>query len=106
MINLDNSELNQKKPIPHEWKKIFGTYNDYKLIKKAMFYSNAKFELPIFYISNNKYLILKNKNKYSIYYKETGEIVNESERKQILISFSLFNEVFPDNLYLDVYVLE
>ena len=106
MINLDNSELNQKKPIPHEWKKIFGTYNDYKLIKKAMFYSNAKFELPIFYISNNKYLILKNKNKYSIYYKETGEIVNESERKQILISFSLFNEEFPDDLYLDVYVLE
>ena len=41
MINLDNSELNQNKPIPHEWKKIFGTYNDYKLIKKEMFYSNA-----------------------------------------------------------------
>ena len=71
-----------------------------------MHYSNAKFDLPIFYISNKKYLIIKYNKKYSVYYKDTGKKVNESDREKILTSFSLLNEEIEFDLFLDVYALE
>lgn len=96
--------------IKDEWTNIFKGYNSYQLLQEKLYVYNAIFELPIFYILDNKYIIVKNNDKdksvYSIYYENTGEKVEEPELNEILNSINIFSNSDKKILYLDAYCLE
>jgi len=105
----DNSEkknkINKEIKIPSEWEKIFNNYNYYKLIQEDLNASNAIFEIPVFYISEEKYIIIKeNNNDYSFYHTNTGEKLKDSELQKIYDSFNPFYKGKKNN-HLNVYLL-
>ena len=93
-------------PIPTKWVKIFKGYDYYCCIQKNITASNARFKLPIFYIFENKYIIIK-EQKFLFYDMNSGnKIINTSELRNALDSINPFcveddNQVFLDAYYLD-----
>ena len=107
--NPKENELKLEK-IPENWKLIFEEYNSYKILKIKSLVSNAIFQLPIFYIYNKKYIIVKNgdnkKEKYSIYDYETGNKLEGKNREKALDLLNIFSDNSDEILCLDVCCLE
>ena len=90
--------------IPTKWKNIFNNYNFYRLIKEDLNASNAIFELPVFYMSEEKYIIIKKNDDYHFYYKNNGEKLKQLESQDVYDSFNPFYKG-KKRKYLDVYLL-
>ena len=100
-----NNKINKEIKIPSEWGNIFSNYNYYKLIQEDLNASNAIFEIPVFYISEEKYIIIKeNNDDYSFYHTNTGAKLQDSELKEIYNSFNPFCKG-KKRKYLNVYLL-
>lgn len=95
--------------IPKNWGSIFGNFYSYQIIKKNLQIGNAMYNLPIFYIYENKYLIVKNEgNKdenYSFYSYETGNKLEGPELKEALDSLNIFKNKSEKILCFDACIL-
>ena len=99
-------EIKALKEIPSKWEKIFKGYNYYCSVQKNIAISNAWFELPIFYIFKNKYIIIKDK-KFSFYNIDSGnKIIDTSELRNLMDSFNPFYMENDNPAFLDAYYLD
>ena len=99
------NKANKEIKIPPEWKSIFNNnFNFYKLIQEKLNSSNAIFELPVFYISEGKYIIIKENDDYSFYKTNTGGKLKNVELHDVYNSFNPFYNS-TKRKYLNAYFL-
>ena len=106
-INLIQEEKTKEKDIPKEWKPLLKEYDSYQIITKNTNVCNAIFNLPIFYIYSDKYLIIKNKDningKYSFYHFSNGKKLEKEELQNAIDSLNIFSDKSENSLLLDAY---
>ena len=106
-IKPSQEEKIQAKDIPKKWKSIFKDYNSYQIITKNTQACNAIFCLPIFYIYDDKYLIIKNEanqnKKYSFYDFNTGKILEKEELQKAIDLLNIFSDKSEKPPLLDAY---
>ena len=114
--SIEESEPNVKKAeledLPKNWKTIFNEYDSYQLLKKNLPGYHSIFPLPVFYIYEDKYLIVKNKDtgniigNYSIYDFKTGKKLEGIQLKNALDLFEIkFYNTDKDIFYVNAYRL-
>ena len=101
--NDNKSSEKASKEIPKNWKNIFKNYTYYFCLKRNISASNAILDLPYFYIFENKYIIIKEKN-YSFYDVEEGDKITESIKlRNILDLLNPFCGESNRQIFVDLY---